>query len=312
MNTAYLHAEKKFKRANLLAATTGVLLTVITMLFFGGASAQEYYAAEDGRGIQSATAARGLQSEESTATGLIDAARLSPGPLVAQTLFLLVVFLLVTRSGHERAHALALGQRLIKDERERIAQELHDSLLQDIIAARMVGRELTDELTSDQRQERTRAIMSLLESATAAARASVTSLSRFDEVPSLFGALHEFADRCRLKCGPHVSVQQRGTPWTIPAYQRYFVFRLAREAIANACKHANASSVYVELHWRVWRLDVLVRDDGDGVANINAVVPGFGLTAMQRMSKAGNVRVVFLDGDSTGFGVRLSVRRRRI
>ncbi|MEM0952631.1 MAG: ATP-binding protein [Pseudomonadota bacterium] len=225
--------------------------------------------------------------------------------LVASATLLLIVW-----SGRSRTRSLILGQKLIKDERERIAQELHDTFLQDIIAARMLGRRLTAGLPDSENRECADTIMSLLESATTAARESVTSLSSFDEVSSVSEAVAALSEQCLAKCGPNIEVFEQGAPWHIPSQQRYFITRVVREAVANACKHASATTVRVQLAWRWWKLTITIEDDGVGIPDINQVVRGYGLDAMQRLSEAGNLHLALFGGDGVGLGVSIRSYRR--
>mgnify|MGYP001034318014 CR=1 FL=1 len=69
------------------------------------------------------------------------------------------------------------------------------------------------------------------------------------------------------------------------------IFRLIQEAVQNACKHANPSTIFVKLEFLRNKINVLVKDDGigfaiDGDHNENS----FGLIGMKE-------RVELLDGE---------------
>jgi signal transduction histidine kinase len=67
------------------------------------------------------------------------------------------------------------------------------------------------------------------------------------------------------------------------------VYRIAREAIANAFRHAAADRIDVEVSFTSDELRVRVQDDGRGVSDemIQAGRPGhFGLQGMRKRSKS--------------------------
>jgi signal transduction histidine kinase len=63
------------------------------------------------------------------------------------------------------------------------------------------------------------------------------------------------------------------------------VFRCVQEAVTNAIRHAGASNLWIDIRREPERLEVRVRDDGQGTAD---PAPGHGLTGMrERFAEAG-------------------------
>jgi two-component system sensor histidine kinase UhpB len=90
------------------------------------------------------------------------------------------------------------------------------------------------------------------------------------------------------------------------AFERNYattVYRIVQEGLANAIKHANASSVYVELSIDRQELHVRVRDDGIGMALSRAlpVLSGNGLISIREraMSVGGQVEVMSSENGTT-------------
>jgi len=56
-----------------------------------------------------------------------------------------------------------------------------------------------------------------------------------------------------------------GRPRLLPNDVREHVYRIGREALVNAFRHARATNIEVELEYAPRRLRVVVRDDGRGI-----------------------------------------------
>jgi signal transduction histidine kinase len=59
------------------------------------------------------------------------------------------------------------------------------------------------------------------------------------------------------------------------------LYRIAQEALANALKHAHASSIKLTLDVERERVRLEICDDGWGVKNVGQNAPGLGLRTMQ-------------------------------
>ncbi|OJH35665.1 sensor histidine kinase [Cystobacter ferrugineus] len=147
-------------------------------------------------------------------------------------------------------------------ERERIARELHDTLLQgvqglvlqfDSVARRIVDPEIN--------QMMERAIVKA-EGLIVAARDRVSDL-RVTNGPlgtALAGAVRELTDGEIL-----VTVSVTGDERPLHAAVRDELLMIAREAMTNAVHHAKAQSIAVSLTYDENRLSLCVKDDGMGL-----------------------------------------------
>ncbi|WPB81494.1 triple tyrosine motif-containing protein [Archangium violaceum] len=147
-------------------------------------------------------------------------------------------------------------------ERERIARELHDTLLQgvqglvlqfDSVARRIAEPRLNEEME--------RAIVKA-EGLIAAARDRVSDLRETDGPlgTALARAAWEVADGKLL-----VDVSVTGDERPLRAAVRDELLMIAREAAANAVRHAKARSIAVSLTYEEHRLSLCVKDDGTGL-----------------------------------------------
>jgi signal transduction histidine kinase len=83
------------------------------------------------------------------------------------------------------------------------------------------------------------------------------------------------------------------------------VYRIVQEALTNIARHAKAQHVRIELTLKAQGLNLKIEDDGRGMADTQAVHPGFGLLGMQE-------RVASVGGHMTltstlGKGVKLAI-----
>ena len=88
-------------------------------------------------------------------------------------------------------------------------------------------------------------------------------------------------------------------------YASVTVYRIVQEALTNVARHAQAQQVKVELALDAQGLHLKIEDDGRGMADAQAVHPGFGLLGMQERvaSLAGHLNIT----SNLGQGVCLDV-----
>ena len=84
------------------------------------------------------------------------------------------------------------------------------------------------------------------------------------------------------------------------------VYRIVQEALTNVTRHANAKHVRVQLTLDTQGLNLNIEDDGQGMADTQAVHQGFGLLGMQERvaSVAGRMSI----SSKLGQGVRLAIQ----
>lgn len=197
-----------------------------------------------------------------------------------------------------QAELSELTHRLLNQEKDttrRLAQTLHDQLGQTLGALRLsfdaLGGLLPPGL-SPQAQERQRKLAQLIDTANTEVRQALMDLRppRLDD-EGLEGALtHEIRTRA-LEVGPCqlrlvVDPVASGLRW--PAHVEHAAFMVAREALANAALHAQASNVVVRLEGTVQWLRLSVSDDGVGLPPEGAVSrPGhLGMVGMRERALA--------------------------
>ncbi len=150
-------------------------------------------------------------------------------------------------------------------ERERIARELHDTLLQSvqglIMRFQSVAYQIPDDLPAKDviNQALDRADQMLVEG-----RDRVRDL-RGAEVRRLDLVLRELMAEQPFETGVKVELVAEGTPRPVQPLVQEEIVRIAGEALFNAARHAKANQVLVKVSYGVRQLQVTVRDDGVGI-----------------------------------------------
>jgi signal transduction histidine kinase len=150
-------------------------------------------------------------------------------------------------------------------ERTRIAQELHDTLLQGVMSASMQLHSAVDDLPVDtpNRQELER-VLNLMNRVSDEGRVAVRGL-RTESGDDLEHAFCRVQQEYASRNGADFEVTVEGRVRTIHPLIRDEVYRIGREALVNAFRHARAKRIEVELEYGARQLRMLIRDDGCGV-----------------------------------------------
>jgi signal transduction histidine kinase len=153
-------------------------------------------------------------------------------------------------------------------ERTRIAQELHDTLLQGFLSASMqlhvVADHVPDESVDKPRLKR---VLELMRSVIEEGRNAVKGLRspEADNQNDLEQALSRIRDELNAKEGIDFRVIGEGQACPLDAVIRDEVYRIGREAVVNAFQHSGANRIEVQVEFATKGLRIAVRDDGCGI-----------------------------------------------
>lgn len=165
-----------------------------------------------------------------------------------------------------------------ESERERIAQELHDSLggLLSTIKLRF------DKLVHDQKiMEKDDFLMlhNLIDTACGEVRSISNDLKPGSlEKLGLLEAIKDLLNRYKVETGPEIIFQYFGFdyPSTIDSNVALNIYRIIQELVNNAVKHANAKEIFVQISKSIYEMTITVEDDGIGF-DADIVKKGMGL-----------------------------------
>lgn len=218
-----------------------------------------------------------------------------------------------SRARQREAHLRARFEATLQ-ERARVARELHDTLLSGFTG-------ITLQLQALQRKmgpappRAAESLSTILTSADAALREARMMIWDLRDVPVTEGGLVAALERAARDAVAGTSVDTRiavhGDARELSPLLETTLLRVAREAVVNAVRHADARLVRLELTYHPDRVEVRVADDGRGYApdaSGGASLPGhWGLAGMrERAARAGGtVRVTGRIGEGTEVSVSL-------
>ena len=235
-----------------------------------------------------------------------------------------VAITMVNAELYEHARALAALQ-----ERQRLAQNLHDAVNQSLFSAGLIAEVLPRLWDRDQEQARqsledlrrlTRGALAEMRELLAELRPSVLTDS------SLGDLLRQLANAFTGRTNIPVSVKIAGEH-VLPAEIQVALYRICQEALNNIAKHARARKVEIELQYEagevvdgnltaakagtlqqiaVRSVEMHIRDDGAGFDTSEASAPGhYGLGMMYERAEAVRAQLTVASQPGHGSEVRL-------
>lgn len=206
-----------------------------------------------------------------------------------------------------------LEERL--DERTRIAQELHDTLLQGFISASMQLHVAADRLPGRSRAKAEMGnVLQLMARVIEEGRNAVRGLRA---PTSTAGELEQALSRIQQEYAARSDIDYRvtveGRSRLLDPLVRDEVYRIGREAVVNAFRHSAASSIEVAVEYAPQHLRMCVRDDGRGIDAHLLDGDGqghWGLSGMRERAERMGARFKLYSRASAGTEVELVVPAR--
>ena len=191
--------------------------------------------------------------------------------------------LLVFKDITERKRLEKRLLEITEQEQQRIGQELHDGLCQQLTALKFKAALLEQKLRKRFRfgphgfaEIETRLNRIIEETRTVARGLSPVSLN----INGLGAALHELAGEVatmtKIPCDCRVDKNAEIADATVAMH----LYRIAQEALNNAVKHSRGKQLWLRLARRDGRLTLTVRDNGVGFSLAKGGKPGLGLHNM--------------------------------
>ena len=152
-------------------------------------------------------------------------------------------------------------------ERSRIAQELHDTLLQGLLSASMQLHVASDELPVDSpTQPRLNRVLELMGQVVQEGRNAVRGLRSFsDSSLDLEQALSRIPEELAIGGKIDFRVVVGGQPRPLRPLLRDETYRIGREALVNAIRHSHATRIEAEVEYSTHQLRVVITDNGCGI-----------------------------------------------
>jgi len=151
-------------------------------------------------------------------------------------------------------------------ERTRIAQDLHDTLLQGVLSASMQLDVVEDQTPDDSPSKPLLSASQLMGQVTEEGRSALRGLRAPESnTLSLETALSRLREEFPVGQMAEFQVITQGSPRPLSPMIRDEVYRIGREAVVNAFLHAKANKIELEVEYARTFVRVLVSDDGCGI-----------------------------------------------
>lgn len=187
-------------------------------------------------------------------------------------------------------------------ERNRLAQELHDSVNQMLFSVSLTAK-AAKTLTKDENlQQMIEFIQNLSQDALAEMKALIWQLRPGGLEKGLAEAIKSYGALIGLK----IIFTQKGCP-VLTDEQEHMLWRVVQEALNNCKKHAGTDTAYVSLTASLCHAELDIIDHGAGFRyEAHAGLPSLGIKGMkERAEKAG---AKFWIESALGTGTKLSIR----
>jgi len=189
-------------------------------------------------------------------------------------------------------NTLRLQSRLrrlaIADDRERIARDIHDAIIQDLFA---VGISLQAMASRNADQDLAAALLAnatRVDDSIAALRQFIFDLGRPPaDQRNLRGEVEDLVHRVAEPHATDIALTINGAFRGLPGAYIDDTLQLIREALSNALRHSEATAITVEIHESGAGIGITVTDDGSGF-DLSQTTPGLGLANLaSRTERAG-------------------------
>lgn len=202
------------------------------------------------------------------------------GELLGHYMSLAVCFVRLAGGAEEAA---------VLEERTRIAEEIHDSLAQNLVAI-VTRLELASgslPANAEETAAHIHAAQNLAREGLAEARRSVWALVpaalERDDLP---GALRKMVTNLNDTTPTEVRLTVEGPRRRLARETESHLFRISQEAVSNALKHAEANNIQIRLSFDPQKVSLSIEDDGHGLAHKDERLPrGFGLASLRERAK---------------------------
>jgi len=218
-------------------------------------------------------------------------------------LLILILFIILLRSRIERWKL-----ETVLTERERLANEVHDTLAQSFAGIGFQLQAIRRELPADvphvlQQLDLAR---DLVRHSHKEARRSIEPRDR--QTPQnldLQSALEVYARKMVGLASIDLSIQSVGSARPLPPALSTVLCQIGHEAIANAIRHADPKHLQILLEFDTDSVSLQVSDDGCGFA-VSGALLGFGLRSMRRRAAEVSARLEIRSAPAEGTVVKAS------
>lgn len=191
----------------------------------------------------------------------------------------------MTDDGRDHQLVEEAAAAAIRDERGRLAREIHDGVAQHLAFLKMRVawlRRSSGGVTDEQLMQ----IESVIERALTEARYAISTLRASPMGGSAAEAITQYAAELSEVSGLPISVQPPATDVEITPTAGVELFRIVQEALNNVRKHAQAKRVEIRMASRDSGLEIEIEDNGTGFTEGSDALGHFGLQIMEERANS--------------------------
>jgi PAS domain S-box-containing protein len=198
------------------------------------------------------------------------------------------------------------------EERTRIAQELHDTLLQSFLSASIqLGVALEGVPPDSLLKPRLDRVLQITQQAIEEGRNAIRDLRSSDShISDLVLALSRIQEELEVRPDIDFRVIVAGRQKQLPSETQHEIYRIGRESLVNAFRHSGAKRVELEVEYSDSELRMRIRDNGCGI-DPEVLEKGrdghWGLGGMRERARRIRGLLKILSSPTTGTEVQLSV-----
>lgn len=221
---------------------------------------------------------------------------------------------MIHKSGLRRDLAESEQRLAVAAERERIAQDLHDSVGQLITGLGMRLKGYAGEAPDPEWERRLEELVDVTAKGSRQIREAIHALLFFQVRKSgLVRSLRELAQAFEATSGIQTSFRVRGRASSLAPAKEDALFRVAHESLTNVQRHAEAAAVSMVLTYGADDVCLAVRDQGKGLGHddLSQRPDHFGLPGIARLLDEVGGELLVADAHPRGVLVEARIWHRR-
>ncbi|UHA75596.1 helix-turn-helix transcriptional regulator [Paenibacillus sp. 481] len=174
-------------------------------------------------------------------------------------------------------HLLQIEELTLKEERNRLSHELHDTIGHTLTSL-VVGMESLRPSLTDSQSERIAILTGIARNGLDDIRKHLHELAPTPLKESLGDSLQQLMDEFSQSTGITIHFKRFGTEVPITNQMSFCLYRCMQESLTNAARHGQATIINVQLYFDPEQLRLQIEDNGVGMEDVRH---GFGLTGIK-------------------------------
>ncbi|AWM27942.1 signal transduction histidine kinase [Sinorhizobium fredii] len=203
---------------------------------------------------------------------------------------------------------IALIQSALAEERMRLARDLHDTVLQNLTAARLKLKLISEAVPNTAKAQLTEVGLLLLEQQQCLRKFVEDSrAAEGDSLARLGQTLPAFLQLLKVRWNCDIGFSFGPAELVVPKWMLHEIMQLISEAAANAVRHGRATRLNLVVRGAEGSITLEITDDGSGVPQDAKPQKPFSLS--QRVTELGGQLTICTT--SPGFGLQITLPTRR-